>query len=227
MMSDRHDESIPNDDPHGATETLRAGPALADASGALVLLHGRNAPVQEIMQIGLLLDLPDVSLMAPAAAGGAWYPHWYASPIETHSPWLDSALRRVDRLVEECYGAGLRREQIGLLGFSQGTCVALEYLVRRPERCSRVVGLSGAMVGADDMERTPATSLEGTHVFLGCGAPDPYFPVDRIVSAVEFLANHGARVDLVFYKNIGHAVSDAEIGAAREFLSCLQRPGPI
>jgi predicted esterase len=212
------------DDPHRTTPTLRAGPPLAQASGALVLLHGRRASPQDALELGLQLDLPTFSLMAPAAAEGVWYPHWYASPIERHQPWLDSALRRVDGLLEECRQAGLAPEQVGLLGFSQGTCVALEYVTRHPGRCAAVVGLSGAMVGSDDMGRSPTASLEGTRIFLGCGASDPYFPKDRVLDAVEFLAACGAQVRLSLYAGLGHTVNEDEIRTARDLFSGLARP---
>jgi predicted esterase len=161
-MGDRLTWQSSPDDPHRTTPTLRAGPPLAEASGALVLLHGRAASPEDVLELGLQLDLPAFSLMAPAAAEGVWYPHWYTSPIERHQPWLDSALRRVDGLLGECLQAGLPAEHVGLLGFSQGTCVALEYVTRHPGRCAAVVGLSGAMVGSSDSVRSPTVSLTGT-----------------------------------------------------------------
>jgi len=223
-MDDRQARQSSHDDPHRTTPTLRAGPPLAEASGALVLLHGRGASPEDALELGLQLDLPAFSLMAPAAAEGAWYPHWYASPIERQQPWLDSALRRVDGLIGECLQAGLSAENVGLLGFSQGTCVALEYVTHHPGRCAAVVGLSGAMVGSSDSVRSPNVSLTGTRIFLGCGASDPYFPADRVLEAVEFLTACGAQVRLSLYAGLAHTVNEDEIRTAYDLFSGLARP---
>jgi phospholipase/carboxylesterase len=216
-------ETNPGEDPHAATETLRAGPPLGEAAGAVVLLHGRKSTAQEILQVGIDLQLPGLSLVAPAAADDAWYPRWYTSPLEQNQPWLDSALRRVDRLVDECRAAGLGREQIGLLGFSQGTCLALEYLVRNPTRISRVVALSGALMGPADEPR-PAALLAGTRVLVAFGGGDPYFPTDRILDAVTYLSDHGARISLRIYKAAGHTLTQAGLAEASSFLGELLRP---
>jgi predicted esterase len=113
---------------------------------------------------------------------------------------------------------------MGLLGFSQGTCVALEYISRHPGRCAAVVGLSGAMVGSEDMLRSPTDSLAGTRVFLGCGTSDPYFPTRRVLRAAEFLTACGAQVSLSLYAGLAHSVNEDEIRAARDLFSSLARP---
>src|SRR5262249_48787865 len=55
---------------------LRAGGgSLAEAKAAVVMLHGRGAPAESILELAEPLATPGVAFVAPQAAGGTWYPY--------------------------------------------------------------------------------------------------------------------------------------------------------
>src|SRR5580693_6043926 len=121
---------------HQGNSVLRGGPELARAHAAVVLLHGRGATAEDIMALGEAVASPAarVALLAPRAAGGAWYPQRFFAPLEQNEPYLTSALEAVAEVCASIEKAGVPWERIVLLGFSQGACLALEYAARNPRR---------------------------------------------------------------------------------------------
>ena len=136
-------------DPHGDGRLIRGGAALDGAAGAVVLLHGRGATAEGILGLGRELGRSDLALLAPQAAGGAWYPQSFLAPLEANEPWLSSAVRAATRAVAVAEAAGVPRERVVLAGFSQGACLACETVARHAGggRWGGLVALSGGLIG--------------------------------------------------------------------------------
>ena len=61
-------------DPHAGQPVLTAGKPLAEASGALILIHGRGATAESILELADYLPHPELAYLAPQAADYTWYP---------------------------------------------------------------------------------------------------------------------------------------------------------
>ena len=140
-------------DLHRAENTLLAGAPLETARAALILVHGRGATAESMLPLADAFGLSDIAYLAPQAAGGAWYPYPFMSPIEANEPWLGSALAALGALVERLGAAGFPPERIGLAGFSQGACLSAEYAARNARRYGAIIGLSGGLIGPPGMPR--------------------------------------------------------------------------
>src|SRR5687768_13725903 len=132
---------------HQAQPVLRAGRRRGTARGAVVLMHGRGADAADILGVASHLAHPQVAHLAPEAANHTWYPYSFLAPLEQNEPWLTSALQRVEDVVEAVLAEGIPSERVMLLGFSQGACLTLEAVARRPRRYGAVVGLTGGLIG--------------------------------------------------------------------------------
>ena len=206
-------------DPHAGQPVLAAGPAPRDARLALILVHGRGASAEDILGLAAELRLPDVACLAPQAAGHTWYPYSFLSPIEQNEPGISSGLGLIGRLIDDLGGAGLPPERIGLLGFSQGACLSLEFAARNARRYAGVFALSGGLIGPPGTPRTHAGAFDGTPVFLGCSDVDPHIPVERVHESAEVCRRMGAAVDERIYPRMGHTVNSDELDAVRALLS--------
>jgi predicted esterase len=213
--------TTPPSDPHRGQPIVAAGVSLADARAAAIMIHGRGASAQDILGLAAYLDSNDVAYLAPQAAGFTWYPHSFLNPLEDNQPYLDSALSLIGALLAEVVAAGLPPEKILLLGFSQGACLATEFVARNARRYGGLAVLSGGLIGPPETPRDYPGTLDGTPVFLGCGVPDPHIPKSRVEESAEALTSLGARVDLKFYPGMGHTVIDDELIAVREILAGL------
>jgi phospholipase/carboxylesterase len=206
--------------PHQGQPVLAAGEPVERARAAMVMLHGRGARAEDILTLVSELDPPGLeqsafAFLAPQAAENTWYPNRFFAPLESNEPWLSSALARVGEMLARIEAAGVPPERVVLLGFSQGACLALEYAARNPRHYGGVVGLSGALIGPQDMSREYPGTLAGTPVFLGCSDVDVYVSKDQVEQAAGALRRMGGLVTMRLYANMDHTVNQDEIQFVR------------
>src|SRR4051812_46131447 len=99
---------------------ITAGKPAAQATTAMILLHGRGGSAEDIVSLAAYLHTKDMALFAPQATQNSWYPYGFMSPVSANQPALDSALATIDELVESIVAGGIAREQLYFVGFSQG-----------------------------------------------------------------------------------------------------------
>lgn len=206
---------------HQAYKPLMGGAPLASARSAIILVHGRGDSAEGIMDLGLAVAEDDIALVALRAANHTWYPERFMSPIASNEPWLSSALQSVSDAVDMVIAAGIKREYLMLMGFSQGACLTLEYAARNASRYGALVGLSGGLIGPDGTPRDYAGSLDGTPVFLGCSDRDAHIPLARVQETASILKGLGGDVDARIYGGMGHTVIDDEVNAVRSLVGKL------
>ena len=199
-------------------QVLVAGEELARARGAVVMIHGRGASAESILALAESLTTEGLALLAPQAAGGAWYPYSFLAPLEQNEPSLSAALATIGATLDAVAAAGMPAERTVLLGFSQGACLATEYAARNARRYGGVVALSGGLIGPDGTPRDYAGSLGDTPVFLGCSDVDFHIPHARVVESAEILRGLGGAVDMRIYPGMGHTVNEDELEAVQGIL---------
>ena len=209
--------------PHQGGRLLAAGAPPADAARAMVLLHGRGAPAEDILGLAGALRLDNTAFFAPQAANYTWYPLSFLAPMEANEPGLSSGLARIGEVLDELQSHGIGPERTILLGFSQGACLSLEYAARNPRRYGGIVGLSGGLIGPFGTPRDYPGSLDGTPVFLGCSDRDPHIPLERVQESTEVLTRMGADVVERIYPGMPHTVNDDEIEHARRLAMAVGR----
>ena len=185
----------------------------------MVLIHGRGASGEDLLGLASELRLDDILYLAPQAAGNTWYPYSFLSPIESNEPGLTSGLNKISSIVDALTDEGVPPEHIGLMGFSQGACLSLEFAARHARRYAAVVGLSGGLIGPPGTPRNYTGSFAGTPVFLGCSDIDAHIPEARVHETTAVLREMGASVDERIYPGMGHTVNEDEILAVRKLLS--------
>jgi phospholipase/carboxylesterase len=173
--------------PHDDQPLERAGADPADASAAVVLAHGRGATARGILDLGREVATEGVALLAPQAARNTWYPSSFMNPVEDNEPGRTSGLAALDRAVETAVDAGVARERVAVVGFSQGACLASEYVARDPTRYGGLAALSGGLIGETLDPDGYAGDLAGTPAFLGCSDRDPHIPEERVHETAEIL----------------------------------------
>lgn len=205
----------------GPQPVLFRGEPLAQARAAILLVHGRGATAQDILELAVELNRPGFAYLAPQAANNSWYPQSFLAPISSNEPWLSSALARLSTLLQRIEEAGIPRERTILLGFSQGACLALEFAARHAQRYGGIAGLSGGLIGPDGTPRDYPGSFAGTPVFLGCSDRDPHIPTERVQESAGVLRRLGADVTMRLYPNMGHTVNQDEIDFVGSMMAAL------
>jgi phospholipase/carboxylesterase len=194
------------------------GPRLAPAAGGsprqlVVFLHGYGADGNDLIGLGrewarLLPHAAFVSPHAPEPCGMApmgrqWFNLTFRDPTEmvrgvkhaapALNAFLDAELKRHD----------LPPRALALVGFSQGTMLALGVgLTRRPAPAA-IVGYSGALATAEALPDNPA---EAPAILLVHGDMDEVIPLDAMLIAREQLARAGIAVEWHVAQGVGHGI---------------------
>ena len=177
----------------------------------MLLFHGVGATPQHLLPLGraLAAEFPAafvVSVAAPGACEGGgrqWFPVQgidednrparvaAAMPafVETVAHWQDEA--------------GVGRDAVALIGFSQGGIMALESTRDRPAIAGRVVAIAGRFAVLPE-KANPDTTL---HLFHG--KADPVIPYGFTVEAAQHLVRIGADVTADVIPHVGHQVDPA------------------
>jgi phospholipase/carboxylesterase len=208
-------------DPHGDQPRQRGGAPLASAHAAAVLVHGRGATARSILQLGEALDVEGVAYLAPQAAGNTWYPNPFTAPVASNEPGRSSGLSAVGDAVAEATDAGVPTERVLLLGFSQGACLASEFVARNPMRYGGLAALSGGLIGDRIDPEAYAGGLDGTPVFLGCSDVDPHIPAERVHETARVFERLHADVTVRLYEGMAHTVNGDERERVASMLSAL------
>ncbi|GAB3322794.1 dienelactone hydrolase family protein [Larkinella ripae] len=204
---------------HDPNNFLTAGKPLEKASKVMVMVHGRGASAQDILSLAEYIDDQEFAFIAPQAHQGSWYPHSFLSPLEQNEPNLSSALQVLSSLrarLQSDYN--FKMPQIFWLGFSQGACLALEFVVRNAMPYGGVFGLSGGLIGPPGTPRLYEGDLEETPVFLGCSDIDPHIPKERVIESEGVFRSMGAGVKMKLYPNFAHSVNEDELKIVNQLI---------
>ena len=204
-------------DPHRDQPVLTAGRKLSEAAGAIILVHGRGASAEDILQLRDELDYPELAYVAPQAAENTWYPYSFLAPIEQNGPWLTSALK-LKHTVGNITREGIPQDKIVIAGFSQGACLASEFVARNAANYGGLIAFSGGLIGPPGTDFHYTRSLSGTPVFLGASDPDAHVPWQRVRESADVLSALGADVLLRRYPGMPHTISRQELEEARRLL---------
>jgi phospholipase/carboxylesterase len=208
-----------------------SGPARAPLSGrtesVVVLLHGYGADGEDLIGLAdpLAPHLPDTRFLAPNAPerclnnpmGFQWFP----------IPWLDGsdpaaaavaagrAFAMLDAWLDALAAEGVGPARTALVGFSQGTMMALQVGLRRREALAGIVGFSGRLLRP---ERLAAEIVTRPPILLVHGGEDPMVPVASLAEAAEALVAAGVEVRTHVSRGVGHGIAPDGLGLALGFL---------
>jgi predicted esterase len=204
--------------PHQGIPSLKAGKRPEEAAAAVLLVHGRGASAQSMLQFAEELKRDDLHYRALQADGYTWYPYSFLADRERNQPGISSGLQAIHDEIEALNAEGMATERIFILGFSQGACLVTEFAVRHPRHFGGIIGLSGGLIGPEIDPSEYFGDFEGTPVFLGCSDNDPHIPVERVHETATVFERLGARVAKKIYPKMGHTVNEDEIAQIWQML---------
>ena len=205
-------------DPHANQPVRHLGAPLAEAKGAIVLLHGRGGSSDDILRLAQPLRREGLAYLAPQAAGHTWYPNSFLAPREANEPYLSSALAKIASVVATIESAGITRDRIVVAGFSQGACLATEFVASNPARYAGLIAFTGGLIGPPDANLHHEGSLAGTPALFLSGDPDPHVPWQRVQASAAELERMGAVITTHRYPGRPHTITAEEVEIARDLV---------
>lgn len=204
---------------HKDQPVIKTGAEKGAATTAMIMIHGRGASAESILELSEEVIKQDMAYLAPQAPGHAWYPESFLAPIAQNEPGITTGIALIGSIIADLESNwGISTDQIYLLGFSQGACLALEYAARNAKRYGGVIALSGGVIGPDSTPRDYAGSMEQTSVFLGCSDVDSHVPLPRVKLSTKIFKDLNAKVTERIYPGMPHTVNQDEINWIRDLL---------
>jgi len=211
------------------------GPRLAPRSGAakqlVVFLHGYGADGNDLIDIGRAWagPLPDAAFVSPhaprpcgqAPSGREWFPLTMRDPGERWRGVTMAAPGLQTFLDAELARAGLPPSALALVGFSQGTLMALHVGLRRGVAPAAIVGYSGLLALPDNADpATFAAEIKSRPpVLLVHGDQDPLIPIDALFHAAQGLAALEVPVEWHISAGVGHGIDQEGLRHGGDFLA--------
>jgi phospholipase/carboxylesterase len=192
-------------------EIIWAGKKISEAKKALIMIHGRGATAEDILSLASHLHVNDYALLAPQATNYTWYPYSFMVPPAQNEPWLSSALGLVGEMTDDLIKKGISSDNIYFSGFSQGACLALEFVARNARQWGGVAAFTGGLIGDKIYSENYQGDFKGTHVFIGTSDPDPHVPTERVIKSADILKGMNAEVTMKTYPSMGHTINHDEI----------------
>src|SRR5687768_6686035 len=172
------------------------------------MVHGRNAGPANILDLAARFERPNLTYLAPAAAGGTWYPFSFMADIASNEPGISSGIAVLNALLTRVEHAGIPKSRVVLAGFSQGACLTSEFAIRHPARYGGVLVFTGGAIGPPGTTWHPpppgarsargfgGQAFDGTPVFIGCSDRDAHVPEARARETADVFSRLGADVTL-------------------------------
>ncbi|MBM3543563.1 MAG: phospholipase [Alphaproteobacteria bacterium] len=198
--------------------TLLDGPRLPPAAGGVaqqlvVFLHGYGADGNDLIGLGRewARALPHAAFVSPhapepcgmAPMGRQWFDLTFRDPTE-----MARGVKRAGPALNVFLDAELKSHNLppralGLVGFSQGTMLALAVGLARTPAPAAIVGYSGALATVEALPNDPAAAPA---VLLVHGDMDQVIPLDAMLIAREQLGAAGLPVEWHISQGIGHGI---------------------
>lgn len=197
------------------SEVLHQGPLITKASKAMILLHGRGGTAKSILSLTDKLCNDDFYVVAPQATNHVWYPYSFMEEEKANEPYLSMSVKGIKDLIDQT-AKHIPKDQIYLIGFSQGACLALEVSSRFATKYGGIVAFTGGLIGSYINEDNYHGDFEGTKVFISNGDKDPHIPLIRSEQSKEVMEKMNAFVTLKIYENRPHTITLDEIKFVKE-----------
>jgi len=211
------------------------GPRLAPRSGApqqlVVFLHGYGADGNDLIEIGRVWQqfLPHAAFVSPHApepcAQAPVGRQWFALTMrDMNERWI--GVNKAAPILERFLDSELARHKLpptalALVGFSQGTMMALHVGLRRAIAPAAIVGYSGAVAVPSqvDPKRLAPHIKSRPPILLVHGDSDTLIPVQALFETSRGLAALDIPVEWHVSPGIGHGIDEEGLRQGGEFLS--------
>jgi phospholipase/carboxylesterase len=215
------------------------GPRLAPAAGGkpnllVVLLHGYGSNGADLISLApyWAKQLPGAAFLSPNApepvpmvpGGHQWFDLQRRDPA-----WMEQGVRQASLALERFLARELERHgldagRLALVGFSQGTMMALHVGLRRPVPPAAILGFSGALVAGAKLKEE---AKGRPPILLVHGDRDEMIPMGAMFQAAEALAAADLSAQWHISYGVPHSIGSDGLELGGAFLKAMTRAAAL
>ena len=185
---------------------------------AVIAIHGWTGDVSSMEPVAKSLRLPDTHWAIPQA------PYiseengftWFQGTKETGWQYKES-FDLISHIILELREEGFDHDQIFLLGFSQGACLAMEWMIRQPFSIGGIIPIAGFIRYKDRFNLDATPESKKTSVLLIHGDRDDVIRLEESEKASKLFLGLGYKVNLHFFRS-GHKIPIKANNHIRDFI---------
>ena len=147
--------------------------------------------------------------------GRQWFPLAGVDPVKLREGVLRAAPALDAFLDAELVRHKLTDDRLALVGFSQGTMMALHVAPRRPKAIAGIVGYSGLLPGPEYLK---AEVKQRPPVLLVHGDADPLIPSLALYAAARVLGDAGFQAEWHMRPGLEHGIDQEGLDLGAAFL---------
>jgi phospholipase/carboxylesterase len=199
-------------------------PASGRANALVVFLHGYGADGNDLIELGRQWRaiLPGTAFVSPHApercAGAPMGRQWFAlsnrppeDPAGAEDRWngVVKARGALDAFLDaETERLAIDDSRLALVGFSQGSMMAMHVGLRRPRAPAAILAYSGVLIGPERLSEATARDKRGAPppILLIHGDQDPLIPFEAMFTAAKALAGASIPTQWHLSMGIGHGI---------------------
>jgi phospholipase/carboxylesterase len=167
------------------------------------------------------LRLPDTKWVFPQApykSDKSGYT-WFDGNDETGWKYKDS-FKIINSLIQDLVGQGFKYNEIFLLGFSQGACLAMEWIIRQPFSIGGAIPLAGFIKYKDRFKIDATLGSKGTQILLIHGDKDEIIHPEESEKALKLFQSLGYNVNLHILST-GHKIPLSANNLIQQFILAI------
>ncbi len=208
--------------------TQRKDAKSGQADSLVIFLHGYGADGNDLLGLSDVLadHLPNTVFMAPNAPdrctnnpmGYQWFPipHMDGSSMEMARQGQLASRKLLNEWLDEvAISEGINADRTIIIGFSQGTMMALDVIPRRADEIAGIVGISGRLL---EPKKLASEGVSKPPIMLIHGDMDNVVPPASMPEAADALSKAGFEVYTHVSKGTAHGIAQDGLGVALQFI---------
>lgn len=203
-------------------------PKKCNISNIVLFLHGYGANGNDLISLSSFWKdiLPETAFYSPNAPfstdfGPDSY-QWFDLLKRTKDEMRDGLAKSgpyLNNYIEEILNENnLDIHKLLVVGFSQGTIMALDHMSKRSSPCAGVIGYSGMFFEDEDCQK----NIQCTFPILLChGKNDEVIPYESSNIATKTLNNLGFSVKCNILDDLGHGINEKGLLIGKKFIKSV------
>ena len=185
---------------------------------AVIAIHGWTGDVSSMEPVAKSLRLPDTKWVIPQApyqsdkSGFTWFD----GNDETGWKYKDS-FKIINSLIQDLVDQGFKYDEIFLLGFSQGACLAMEWIIRQPFSIGGSIHIAGFIKYKDRFKIDATLESKETQILLIHGDKDEIIHPEESEKALKKFQSLGYEVNLHIL-SAGHKIPLSANNLIQQFI---------